>query len=182
MLSLALGFFALTACDKDDDKKDDNNNKKPENIVVGENQFLYDTALVTFDDVHYMICDGRGYLDCHTNNQRVNLIGDIESNAGNKDINVAISQTDADYYIHVLFAIDEEHGAIDINLDCHGGEIHGSVNDLEYEDKSMFTSGKLGFYFMNGTVSATLEGKLDNGKRIAFNVNTGISACEWDIE
>lgn len=177
MLSLALGFFALTACDKDDDKKEDEKTIDYATYDVQLNEFLYDTALVILDDNRYTMCENVGEVrSTGGEDERCTVYLSFDPDAREKQLNVANTEANAGFLLHVLFGIDREH-VIDVNLQWMNGHVYGNVGDLQYMDQSMFVSGALNFTLREGGILAVFDGKLDNGKRMAFKISTSQIAC-----
>ena len=175
-IALMVSGIALVGCDKDDDKKEENNQQQEQQggaVEVGANQFLFDNLIVNLTNNKYEDWEGEGYFLFRDQEGKVTIDGGLDRNFANKNINVAAAQDEADYDVDVILNLGGENN-VRINFSCLDGELYCSVNGQQQQGQSLFSQGTLSIFFLNGTVSISLDAKLKDGRVVKLNVTTPV--------
>lgn len=179
-LAALFAAFTFTACDKDDDKKDDNNNNSGNKVELKDNQLQYDNLICNLTETHFMICDGRGYLDATDPEAGVSMIGDIESNAFGKTVTLAEAQNEAEYFISVRFQLNGQDYSI--SFQNHNG-INGNIGEDAYDGESIFKSGTISFGNGQNGMTINFDGIMKNDQHVAGKINIAqIAPCQWELQ
>ncbi len=187
ILMIVLLTTAMVACKKDKPKPDENNggnNDAPAATEAAANTLVLNGTVYHLNS-HYQYSaeQDRSYAGASTVETDANgdplydIISDVENFCLNRTLDLTTAYDDASYY----FAIHNSMWSEQIFQDYHvGNGFYGMINDVDYGEDSIFSSGTLTVSKDDNAFTYKVTGVLKNGKSLSFHIY--VPASEWNAE
>ena len=183
ILMIALLTIAMVACKKDKPKPDNNNDNPAVTEAAANTLVLNGTVYQLNSHYQYSAEQERSYAGASTVETDANgdplydIISDVENFCLNRTLDLTTAYDDASYY----FAVHNSMWSEQIFQDYHvGNGFYGMINDLDYGEDSIFSSGTLTVSKDDNAFTYKVTGVLKNGKSVSFHIY--VPASEWNAE
>ena len=182
ILMIALLTIAMVACKKDKPKPDNNNDNPAVTEAAANTLVLNGTVYHLNSHYQYSAEQDRSYAGASTVETDANgdplydIISDVENFCLNRTLDLTTAYDDASYY----FAVHNSMWSEQIFQDYHvGNGFYGMINDLDYGENSIFSSGTLTVSKDENAFTYKVTGVLKNGKSLGFHIY--VPASEWEV-
>jgi len=182
ILMIALLTIAMVACKKDKPKPDNNNDNPAVTEAAANTLVLNGTVYHLNSHYQYSAEQDRSYAGASTVETDANgdplydIISDVENFCLNRTLDLTTAYDDASYY----FAVHNSMWSEQIFQDYHvGNGFYGMINDLDYGENSIFSSGTLTVSKDENAFTYKVTGVLKNGKSLSFHIY--VPASEWEV-
>jgi len=182
ILMMALLTIAMVACKKDKPKPDNNNDNPAVTEAAANTLVLNGTVYHLNSHYQYSAEQDRSYAGASTVETDANgdplydIISDVENFCLNRTLDLTTAYDDASYY----FAVHNSMWSEQIFQDYHvGNGFYGMINDLDYGENSIFSSGTLTVSKDENAFTYKVTGVLKNGKSLSFHIY--VPASEWEV-
>ena len=182
ILMIALLTIAMVACKKDKPKPDNNNDNPAVTETAANTLVLNGTVYHLNSHYQYSAEQDRSYAGASTVETDANgdplydIISDVENFCLNRTLDLTTAYDDASYY----FAVHNSMWSEQIFQDYHvGNGFYGMINDLDYGENSIFSSGTLTVSKDENAFTYKVTGVLKNGKSLSFHIY--VPASEWEV-
>ncbi len=186
ILMIALLTTAMVACKKDNPQPSNNNggnNGTPATTEAAANTLVLNGTVYQLNSFYqYSAEQDRSYAGAWTVETDPNgdplydIISDVENFCLNRTLDLTTAYDDASYY----FAIHNSTWSEQIFQDYHvGNSFYGMINDEDYGEDSIFSSGTLTVSKDENAFTYKVTGVLKNGKSISFHIY--VPASEWNV-
>ncbi len=182
ILMIALLTIAMVACKKDKPKPDNNNDNPAVTEAAANTLVLNGTVYHLNSHYQYSAEQDRSYAGASTVETDANgdplydIISDVENFCLNRTLDLTTAYDDASYY----FAVHNSMWSEQIFQDYHvGNGFYGMINDLDYGENSIFSSGTLTVNKDENAFTYKVTGVLKNGKSLSFHIY--VPASEWEV-